>query len=94
MSAVDKFKVFPEKAHVIEEMAAFEHKQWAHWMKYLFSTCTRTEDGDYVIPLGDAKRWKRQMETDYVSLSEPEKNSDREWAEGMWSIITGASDET
>ncbi len=71
-----------------EQLAALEHDQWAHWMQYMFSLCAEDEEGNYVIPLASVAQWQRQAATGYEELSEKEKNSDREWAEKVWRIIT------
>lgn len=60
-----------------EELAALEHRQWAHWTKYMLENLTPE----------NIERWKRQCETEYTDLSEKEKNSGREWAEKAMGIM-------
>jgi len=55
---------------LIESLAAHEHEQWAHWMRYMTANMTPE----------NMERWKRQMNTPYAELTEKEKESDREWA--------------
>ncbi len=63
---------------VPEELAALEHKQWAHWTAHLLDTLCRR----YSLPADDPeiRRWRRQIPTPYADLSEQEKASDRVWA--------------
>lgn len=56
---------------ILEKLADLEHKQWAHWAKYMM---TKIHDED------SFRRWERQIKTPYFKLSEEEKESDREWA--------------
>ncbi len=60
-------------------LAELEHKQWAHWTRYMLANLTPE----------NIERWQRQIETPYSELSEKEKNSDREWADKILSIIQG-----
>ena len=64
----------------LETKAAAQHAVWGHWMRYQFSVCLNTIDGDgsLIIPGELVKRWKRQMDTGYYDLSEDEKQSDRD----------------
>lgn len=75
---------------VREKLASYAHKQWSGWMEYLFSKCVNPiePDGTAIIPKWAVKRWKRQIETPYEELSEPEKESDRKEADGMIEIIS------
>ena len=68
--------------NTLEEMIAqVQHNDiWSHWMRYLFSKCLMNDDGDMIIPYNLVKRWKRQVDTGYVDLTEHEKDSDREQA--------------
>lgn len=43
---------------LIEELADLEHKQWAHWTKYML---------DNLSP-ENIKRWKQQIKTSYLPL--------------------------
>jgi len=64
----------------LEGIADTQHAIWSHWMKYLFSVSEERSDGAVVIPKELAKRWKKQLKTEYAKLSEDEKDSDREQA--------------
>lgn len=73
-----------------EKLASYAHKQWSGWMDYLFSKCVNpieADTGTVIIPKWAVERWKRQIETPYEELSEPEKESDRKEADGMLEII-------
>lgn len=64
-----KYNQEPTEAQ-IEDLAALEHKQWAHWTKYMLNNMTP----DNIL------RWHKQIKTPYHLLSEEEKESDRKWA--------------
>ncbi len=71
-----------------ESLADLCHRQWSGWMHYIFEKSIQyelTEDqyyeGALVIPKCLVERWRRQMRTEYNSLSEDEKNSDRRQAD-------------
>jgi len=70
-----------------ERLAKVQHSTWSHWMKYLFSVCTRNANGSFTIPSDKAERWMRQLSTSYEELSDSEKNSDREQADKILSIL-------
>lgn len=71
-----------------EKLANVQHQIWAHWMRYLFSVCEHNEDGSYTIPATMATRWQRQIETDYDKLSDAERDSDREQADKVISVLS------
>jgi len=60
-----------------EKLATLEHKQWAHWTKYMLANLTDE----------NISRWKRQIDTSYDQLSEQEKDSDREWADKVLELL-------
>jgi mannose-6-phosphate isomerase-like protein (cupin superfamily) len=60
-----------------EKLADLEHKQWAHWTKYMLENLSDREKA----------RWERQIDTDYKDLSEKEKDGDREWADKVLDIL-------
>ena len=62
---------------IIELLAGFEHDRWSRWQKYLFSKCIVNNDGSLTIPKELVKRWNRQISTNYNSLTEQEKDSDK-----------------
>ena len=64
-----------------ERLAALEHEQWAHWTRYLL---------DHLTP-ENIERWRRQIDTPYERLSEPEKESDREWADRVLKLVEAAA---
>jgi hypothetical protein len=65
---------------VKERLADLCHSQWSGWMKYLFAKSTENEDGTVTIPSDLVERWKRQINTSYINLSESEKQSDKKEA--------------
>lgn len=67
-----------KQKELIEKLAAIEHKRWAHWQRYLHSQCLENGDGSLTIPANLVKKWNKQIDTDYFSLTESEKDSDRE----------------
>lgn len=62
---------------ILEELAALEHEQWAHWTKYTMGNMTEF----------NRSRWEKQIETPYKELSTKEKDSDREWAKKVLEIV-------
>lgn len=81
-----------------ERLAELAHEQWCGWMRYLFSKCeslpsTTTDDfkiRPVVIPSWAVERWTRQLATPYASLSEREKESDREEADRVLRLLERA----
>lgn len=76
-----------EETIIREELAEYAHNAWSGWMKYLFQKSTLNQDGTITIPSWAVERWTKQMNTFYDSLSEDEKNSDRDEADIMLKII-------
>ena len=66
----------------IEVIADFCHKQWIHWMTYLTSKISGTNEDQLSL-----QHWKRQMNTPYSELTEKEKESDREQARKFIKLI-------
>ena len=54
----------------VEQLASIEHRQWAHWTKYMLENMTPE----------NVARWQKQIKKPYSQLSEKEKESDRKWA--------------
>lgn len=67
---------------LLEKLADVEHKQWAHWTKYMLDNMTEE----------NVERWKKQIETEYKDLTEKEKDSDREWAQKAIDIMSEFSE--
>ena len=81
-----------------ELIAEFMHNLWSDWMKHLFSCCVQLESiklvedngvESIVMPREHFEKWTRQSNTPYASLSEDEKNSDREIADKLFEYIVG-----
>jgi len=75
------------KSRIREQFAALAHSQWSGWMKYLFGKCTSNDDGTMTIPAWAVQRWRRQMNTLYIDLSDEEKDNDRHEADRVLQII-------
>lgn len=63
---------------LVERLADLEHERWAHWQRYMHSKGVRQPDGSLLLPADLVKHWEQQCSTRYSSLSEAEKDSDRE----------------
>ena len=70
-----------------EAIAATVHEIWIHWMEYLYSKGRTMPSGDFIIDFDDYFHWMQQMEKSYHSLSEREKESDRDQADKIIAII-------
>lgn len=68
-------------------LSEYAHKSWSGWMQYLFRFGVQNEDGTFTIDKDKVARWRRQMNTDYSDLSEPEKASDRKEARQILEIV-------
>lgn len=95
------------EAGMREHLADIEHKQWAHWTRYMLERLepaviaaeNRLTDAEVHSETGqeveravqDIARWHRQIETPYGQLTEKEKESDRAWADRVLAIA-GVSD--
>ncbi len=75
---------------LIESLAAMEHDRWSHWQRYMHAQCRSNDDGSLSIPSELVARWTKQMSTPYASLSEDEKESDREQVRRYMPIIESA----
>lgn len=75
---------------LVETLANIEHARWAKWQRYLHSKAVKQLDGSLVIPAELVERWERQIETPYQSLTEDEKESDREQVREYLTVIKDA----
>lgn len=75
-----------------ESLSAIQHDIWAHWMRYVFKICETSEDGSVTIPTELVERWKRQVDTNYENLTEKEKDSDREQADKVLTLLIYVED--
>jgi len=82
-----KKALLKETEERVEKLADLEHKQWSHWMSYMFTKCSEDENGNFIIPKELVNRWGTQTATKYEDLSKKEKDSDREWAIKVLKII-------
>ena len=72
-----------------EQLANYAHEAWSGWMRYMFGKGTLNDDGSLTLPQWAVGRWQRQMTTKYLDLPETEKQSDRDEADRMLSIVEG-----
>ncbi len=80
---------------MIEQLAQLAHNQWSGWMKHLFRKGVFNDDGTWTMPKWAVERWTQQMNIKYRDLTEKEKKSDHEEAEGMLKIMnSGTSKDT
>ena len=77
-----------EVAKMLDEIASLQHEIWSHWMQYLFEVSLQNDDGTIIIPVDKVERWKRQMITRYVDLSDDERKSDLEQARKIMDLIS------
>ena len=70
-----------------EKLADVQHDIWSHWMRWQFSCCKVNQDGSLTIPSDKVKRWQRQMDTSYSSLSDNEQESDRHQADKIIGVL-------
>jgi hypothetical protein len=75
-----------------ERLARICHIMWQGWMNYVFEVSRANKDGSVTIPAWAVQRWRRQISTPYVDLSEEEKDSDRREADKIMEVIKRASD--
>ena len=68
---------------VIELLAALSHESWAGWTRWMMEKWNETHANGETF----RQRWTRQMMTPYAELSEQEKESDREEARKVLSIL-------
>lgn len=77
----------PDVNNLQQALAAYAHKAWSKWMKYLFAQCKVNEDGSVTIPADKVQRWTRQMNCDYSVLPASEQLSDMDEAYEILNII-------
>jgi hypothetical protein len=70
-------------------LAELEHDRWSRWMRFQFSLGIVEEDGTWRMPAALVERWRRQMDTPYVDLTEIERHSDLAEADRSLEIIEG-----
>lgn len=89
------------EAELLELLSAVAHRQWAHWTRYMLQVLAPNleyahgndndpeywEDPDIQKANEAIRRWKKQIATDYVDLTDEEKASDREWGALYLNVI-------
>jgi hypothetical protein len=75
---------------LLDALAAVEHERWAHWQQYVHDQCTPGADGSLTIPPELVRRWSLQIRQPYSSLTEEEKESDREQVQRYLPVIADA----
>ena len=73
-----------------EQLADEQHAIWAHWMRYMFTQGTFSNNGTWTMPAAKVERWQRQMDTPYSDLSEKERESDRHQADKVLGVLSAA----
>ena len=83
---------------LIERLAASEHEQWIHWMRYMLEKSEYLEitmEGSHSIWTGPLVIFKKRIIEDwrgkfipYEDLREDEKESDRVWAIKILEVIS------
>ena len=71
---------------LLEALADLEHKQWAHWTKYMLENLLGYNENS---ANQFARKCFNQINTPYSELTETEKESDREWARKTLETIHG-----
>lgn len=74
--------------NVRDRLAWYAHDAWSRWMQYMFSKCEKCGEA-YLIPAESAKRWTRQMSTDYADLPDEERPSDLSEADRILGLLGG-----
>lgn len=87
-------RIIEKLYELTEQLADIEHQRWSDWQSYLHSKLTYSEyqkDGKnyacYILDACDFEHWSRQIDTEYQSLTEKEKNSDRKQVDRYMPII-------
>jgi cytochrome P450 len=75
-----------------EKLAYLQHDIWASWMRYMFTCGTLNPDGTWTMPAEKVQRWQRQMVTPYSELTDNERESDRQQADKMLTVLPRAQD--
>lgn len=92
-ATIEAFEKELDSASLLEKLAALEHKQWAHWIKYQQSQKELAwldffkKTGAPQFDSNNMERWILQSQTPYPKLTEKEKDSDREWAREVLKLI-------
>jgi hypothetical protein len=84
---IEPSKIDAALLRLADQLAAIEHERWSHWQRHLHSKGERQPDGSILLPAGLVARWEKQAATDFVDLSEREKESDREQVNRYLPII-------
>jgi hypothetical protein len=74
---------------VLEALAAIEHERWSAWQRYMHDHGVLQQDGSLLFPAELVTRWEHQIQTPYGSLTEEEKESDREQVRRYLPVIRG-----
>jgi len=72
---------------VREQLAYYAHDAWSGWMKYMFKKMKINDDGTATMPKWAVDRWTFQMKKTYNELPDDMKESDRQEADRMITII-------
>jgi hypothetical protein len=75
---------------LVDALAAIEHQRWSHWQRYMHDQATKQSDGSLILPADLVSRWETQIRTGFESLSDKEKDSDREQVRKYLPVIVNA----
>ncbi|HDY87102.1 MAG TPA: hypothetical protein ENH82_03180 [bacterium] len=70
-----------------EQLADYAHAAWSGWMKYMFEKMSINNNGTASMPKWAVDRWAFQMNTAYNRLPEKMKESDRQEANRIITIV-------
>lgn len=76
-----------KRAAIREALATLAHEQWSGWMGWLYQFGEWQLDGRFIVNAERAQRWRRQMGTPYMELSEDERDNDRREADRVLAIL-------
>jgi hypothetical protein len=76
--------------NLVDVLAAIEHERWCHWQRYMHDQAIKQADGSLILPAHLVARWETQIRTDFESLTDKEKDSDREQVHKYLPLIVNA----
>ncbi|MBA3868238.1 MAG: hypothetical protein H0X30_03720 [Anaerolineae bacterium] len=70
-----------------EQLAALQHQIWSDWVRHMFEVSTANPDGTVTIPSQYVQQWQHEINTDYITLSEEEKDGDRKQVDKITQLL-------
>ena len=74
------------------KLSDYAHEAWIRWMKKLFEVSVHHADGTVTISRYHVDRWKRQMKTEYINLSDIGKDTRDAEADRIIEVIDEAEE--